>query len=203
MPGIITALRDAANPFSILTKGTLILRDLPLLQEAADRTDVGTAVSAGFLDRALWRLIEGGAPAPDQRLRVCATLNDAGIACGVLMGPVLPYLTDSPAQLRAAVRQIADAGATSVTPITLHLRPGAREWFLAWLREHHPGLLAPYARLYRGGAYAPKTYQDRIAAQVRDLAAEHGIGRRPHRTRPTPAPTPSSKPTGPQQLSLL
>ena len=198
MPGIITALRDAANPFSILTKGSLILRDLPLLVEANERAEVSTAVSVGFLDRELWRLVEPGTPAPHKRLEVCAAINQAGIGCGVLIGPVLPYLTDSPRQLEEVVRRAAEAGATSVTPITLHLRPGAREWFLSWLREHHPELVVPYARLYGGGAYAPKEFQDRIARRVRELSDRYGISRRPHRqVRRVP------RAEAPTQLTLL
>jgi DNA repair photolyase len=188
MPGIISALGDAANPFSILTKGTLILRDIELLAAAADVTEVGLNVSAGFVDKDLWRSIEPGTPAPGRRLEACATLNERGLRCGVLMGPVVPFLSDSPAQLDAAVRQIAAAGATHVTPIVLHLRPGTREWFFAWLRAQHPELVDRYLELYGRGAYAPKAYQNRIAGQVRELAEKHGIGRpRPgfgHHTRP-------------------
>ncbi|MEV5708960.1 Rv2578c family radical SAM protein [Actinoallomurus sp. NPDC052274] len=203
MPGIIEALRDAANPFSILTKGSLILRDLPLLEEAADRTEVSTAVSVGFVDKELWRLLEPGTPSPLKRLEVCATLNEHGIGCGVLMGPVIPYLTDTPRQLEAAVRRIAEAGATSVSAIVLHLRPGAREWFTRWLREHHPELVAPYERLYGRGAYAPKDYQHRIAQRVKDLADEHGIGgRRNVRRLRTPPPPPQRRPE-PEQLTIL
>jgi DNA repair photolyase len=178
MRGILSALRDAANPFSILTKGTLILRDLDLLLEAAEVTDVGLNVSAGFTDKSLWRSVEPGTPAPERRLEVCAALTDNGLACGVLMGPVIPILSDSPAQLDAAVRRIAEAGATHVTPIVLHLRPGTREWFLRWLGETHPELIGRYAGLYRHGAYAPKEYQARIAAQVSELAERYGVGRR-------------------------
>jgi DNA repair photolyase len=178
MRGILSALRDAANPFSILTKGTLILRDLDLLLEAAEVTDVGLNVSAGFTDKALWRSVEPGTPAPERRLEVCSTLTDNGLACGVLMGPVIPFLSDSPAQLEAAVRRIAEAGATHVTPIVLHLRPGTREWFMRWLGETHPGLIGKYAGMYRHGAYAPKDYQARIAAQVSELAERYGVGRR-------------------------
>ncbi|MFC4053705.1 Rv2578c family radical SAM protein [Actinomadura syzygii] len=200
MPGILAALRDAANPFSILTKGSLILRDLPLLQEAAERTTVGAAVSVGSVDPDLWRLVEPGTPPPRRRLGVCAALNEAGIGCGVLMGPVIPYLSDSPAQLDAAVRAIAEAGATSVSAITLHLRPGAREHFMAWLREHHPELVVPYARLYRGGSYAPREYQERVSRRVRDLADRYGItGRRA--PPPVAEPVPPSAP--PRQLTLL
>src|SRR6266849_4538083 len=107
MPGIIGALRDAANPFSILTKGTLILRDLDLLAEAAEVTEVGLNVSAAFVDKSLWRAIEPGTPAPARRLEACAALNEHGLPCGVLMGPVVPFLSDSPAQLDEAVKQIA------------------------------------------------------------------------------------------------
>jgi DNA repair photolyase len=176
MRGIISALRDAANPFSILTKGTLILRDRDLLLEAAEVTQVGLNVSAAFVDKALWRAIEPGTPAPERRLEACATLNDNGLRCGVLMGPVVPYLSDSPAQLEAAVRQVAATGAAHVTPIVLHLRPGAREWFMGWLAAAHPELLPRYAELYGRGAYAPRQYQDRISRQVQELAARHGIG---------------------------
>jgi DNA repair photolyase len=184
MPGIIGALRDAANPFSILTKGTLILRDIELLAEAAEVTEVGLNVSAGFVDKDLWRSIEPGTPAPGRRLEACAALNERGLRCGVLMGPVVPFLSDSPAQLDAAVRQIAAAGATHVAPIVLHLRPGTREWFFAWLRAQHPDLVDRYLDLYGGGAYAPKAYQNRIAGQVRELAEKHGVGR----PRPAAAP---------------
>ncbi|MCG5214769.1 Rv2578c family radical SAM protein [Streptosporangium sp. KLBMP 9127] len=204
MRGIIAALRDAANPFSILTKGSLILRDLDLLTQAAEVTDVSTAVSTGFVDEELWRSVEPGTPSPRKRLEVCATLTDSGIPCGVLMAPILPYLTDSPNALDAAVRQIAAAGATSVSPIMLHLRPGAREWFMSWLAREHPRLVPRYQELYGRGAYAPKSYQRRIADQVGELARRHGVGRsastaRLRRVRATTPPPPP----GDEQLTLL
>ncbi|MEW1546405.1 Rv2578c family radical SAM protein [Streptomyces tsukubensis] len=176
MPGIIAALRDHANPFSILTKGTLILRDLELLRQAAEVTEVGISVSVGFLDDELWRTVEPGTPSPERRLDVVRTLGDHGIGCGVLMAPVIPFLGDRPEQLRATVRAIAAAGATSVTPLVLHLRPGAREWFMQWLAEHHPRLVRRYEQMYAAGAYAPTWYQRRITRQVHELAAEFGIG---------------------------
>jgi DNA repair photolyase len=214
MPGIIGALRDAANPFSILTKGTLILRDLDLLAEAAEVTEVGLNVSAGFVDKEISRSVEPGTPSPERRLGVCAALTDRGLRCGVLMGPVLPFLTDSPAQLEATVRLAAEAGATHVTPIVLHLRPGAREWYLRWLGEHFPGLVKPYLSLYGRGAYAPKAYQQQIAEQVRELAERHGVGRAgpagarrigpPRERRPDrPAARPGATPPEAVQLQLL
>lgn len=202
MRGILAALRDFANPFSILTKGSLIERDLDLLEQAAEVTQVGANVSVGFLDRDLWRAVEPGTPAPRKRLEVCAGLNAAGIECGVLMAPILPYLTDSPAQLETAVREIAAAGATHVTPIVLHLRPGAREWFLSWLAEHHPDLMPRYRELYRRGAYAPKAYQQQITRRVRELARTYGVGARAGDTRPTRPEPPQPRPE-PDQLRLL
>jgi DNA repair photolyase len=177
MPGIIGALTKAANPFSILTKGTLVLRDIELLAAAAEVTDVGLNVSAGIVDKDLSRLIEPGTPAPDRRLAACAALNERGLGCGVLMGPVLPFLTDSPSQLERAVREIAATGATHVSPIVLHLRTGAREWFESWLRKCYPELVPAYAKLYRGRAYAPASYQQSISAQVAELARKYGVGR--------------------------
>ncbi|WP_077799338.1 Rv2578c family radical SAM protein [Streptomyces sp. JHA26] len=176
MPGIIEALTERANPFSVLTKGTLILRDLDLLTRAARVTDVGISVSVGFTDADLWRTVEPGTPAPERRLDVVRTLTEHGIDCGVLMAPVVPFLGDEPAQLRATVRAVAASGATSVTPLVLHLRPGAREWFMTWLGRHHPHLVRRYERLYAEGAYAPKWYQRRITGQVHALAQEYGIG---------------------------
>ena len=214
MPGIIGALRDAANPFSILTKGTLILRDLDLLAEAAEVTDVGLNVSVGFVDKEISRSVEPGTPAPERRLEVCAGITARGLRCGVLMGPVLPFLTDSPGQLEATVRLIAEAGAASVTPIVLHLRPGAREWFLLWLRENFPDLVDPYRELYGGGAYAPRFYQERIAGQVRELARRYGVGRAspagarrieppPGKRADQPAAPPRAEPPQAVQLELL
>jgi DNA repair photolyase len=177
MPGILAALRDAANPFSILTKGTLILRDIDLLAEASEITDVGLAVSVGCTDEDLWRTLESGTPNPGRRLEVCAAFSDRGLGCAVLMGPIVPFLSDSPAQLAATVRQAAQAGASSVTPIVLHLRPGAREWFFTWLGQHHPDLVPRYRGLYGRGAYAPKYYQERVSEQVRELARQYRVGR--------------------------
>ncbi|MFF0359872.1 Rv2578c family radical SAM protein [Streptomyces sp. NA02536] len=211
MPGILAALRDHANPFSILTKGTLILRDLPLLRQAAEVTDVGVSVSVGFTDEELWRTVEPGTPAPERRLEVVRTFAGHGIGCGVLMAPVIPFLSDRPEQLRAAVRAIAASGATSVTPLVLHLRPGAREWFMSWLARHHPHLVDRYLRLYADGAYAPKWYQRRVTRQVHELAREYGIGPAgpgmPRRIRAAEPAEPvggsPAEPAEPTQLTLL
>jgi DNA repair photolyase len=210
MPDILRVLTDAANPFSILTKGTLILRDLDLLVAAAEVTDVSAAVSVGSVDEDVWRGVEPGTPSPLRRLDVVRRLNEAGIPCGVLMAPVLPYLTDSDEQLDATVAAIAAAGATHVSPIALHLRPGAREWWQSWLRARRPDLLPRYAELYGERSYAPRAYTERVGATVRRLARRHGVGRDPGMARrrgltghERAVRTSEPPPDGAQQLVLL
>jgi DNA repair photolyase len=202
MPGIIAALRDARNPFSILTKGTLMLRDLDLIAEAAEVTSVALNMSVGFADADLSARVEPGTPSPQRRLDACSAINGRGLRCGILMGPVLPFLSDSPSQLADTVKQIAAAGAASVTPIVLHLRPGAREWFLAWLAEHHPDLVPRYRRLYGSGAYAPKDYQRRISECVAGLAERYGVGRStPSAARSLRHPRPTARPAADDALA--
>jgi DNA repair photolyase len=202
MPGILQALRDAANPFSILTKGSLILRDLPLLAACAAVTEVGANVSVGSTQRELWRTVEPGTPSPQKRLEVCRRLTDAGVSCGVLMAPIIPFLSDGAPQLADTVRAIAEARAVYVSPIVLHLRPGAREWFMAWLQEHHPDLVGRYERLYRGGSYAPKAYQEQISATVRELARTFGVGRAGPRNARRVSAHPRRRPE-PEQLAMI
>ncbi|GIJ77212.1 DNA repair photolyase [Micromonospora phaseoli] len=199
MPPIIEALRDFANPFSILTKGTLILRDLPLLRQAAEVTRVGIAFSVGAVDEALWRSVEPGTPGPRRRLDAVRQFADAGFEVGVLMAPILPGLSDSDESIEATVAAIAAAGAASVTPLPLHLRPGAREWYAGWIAREHPRLVPRYRELYRSGSYAPQSYQRELTARVRIAARRHGLIR-PERGehRDVPPPTPA-----PEQLSLL
>ena len=179
MRGIIEALRDFANPFSILTKGTLITRDLDLLRQAATQTSVSVSFSVGFLDEALWRRVEPGTPSPRRRLDAVRRFADAGFAVHVLMAPILPGITDTEESIDATVAAIAAAGAAGVTPITLHLRPGAREWYAAWLARTQPQLVGRYRALYGRSSYAPKAYQRLISARVAQAARRHGLGRVP------------------------
>ncbi|MBB5631409.1 radical SAM protein [Sphaerisporangium krabiense] len=178
MPGIVAALRDAGNPFRVMTKSALVLRDAELLAEAAQVAEVEVRVSIGFVDDRLRRAVEPAAPSAQKRLELCAELGERGVPCGVLMGPILPCLTDSEDQLRAVVRRVAEAGAVSLTPMVLQLPPGAREWYLRWLAEEHPRLLPRYEELYAGGPPAGEDYRRRVVAQVSELARLYGIGAR-------------------------
>jgi DNA repair photolyase len=173
MRGIIEALIDHRNPFSILTKGTLITRDLDLLVRAAEHAPVSAAFSVGTLDESVWRATEPGTPSPRARIEALRTLVDAGIATGVLMAPILPGISDAPDQMRAVVEAALDAGASHVSPIMLHLRPGVREEFLPWLEATHPDLVERYERLYRT-PYGPKAERDALTRRVHAFIDERG-----------------------------
>ncbi|MGH2677920.1 MAG: intein-containing Rv2578c family radical SAM protein [Actinomycetota bacterium] len=202
MRGILEALRDFGNPFSILTKGTLMLRDLDLLRQCAEVTDVGTNYSVGTVDQDLWRAVEAGTPSPRSRLDAVRKLNNAGVRCGVLMAPILPFLSDDDEALEETVRAIAETGATHITPIVLHLRKGgAREWWMAWLRGHRADLVPKYRELYGDRAYAPKHYQREIWDKVDGLARRHRGGQAAAQTARRirdPRPEPEA-----QQLSMM
>ena len=173
MRGIMEALIDHRNPFSILTKGTLILRDLDLLQRGAEVAPVSAAFSIGTLDEQVWRATEPGTPHPRARIEAIRTLTEGGIPTGVLMAPILPGISDRPDQLREVVGAAIDAGATHVSPILLHLRPGVREEFLPWLEEEHPDLVERYLQMYRQ-PYGPKAYP----RAARPAGVVDGRGRR-------------------------
>jgi DNA repair photolyase len=178
MPGVIRALAGSGTPFSILTKGTLARRDLPLLAAAARDVPVGLGVSMAIWDQRLHEALEPGAPSPRARLELVRAITGAGLPCGVFLAPVLPGLTDDEESLDAALGAIAAAGATGVTVLALHLRPGAREWFLGWLAGAHPELLPRYRQLYRRGAYVPAEYRGWLSRRVAPLLARHGLDRR-------------------------
>jgi DNA repair photolyase len=200
--GIVGELSAAANPFSILTKSTLILRDLDLLADAARRTDVRANFSIGTLDEEVWRMTEPGTPHPLRRVEAVAKLNEAGVPCGVLVAPILPGLSDAPEQLEAVVKACVEAGAVSVTPLLLHLRSGVREHYMEWLAGARPDLVERYAGLYPR-AYAPAKTQDELAEAVRELVARHG-GRSagPRQTRSVKAEPPAPAPPAASQLQL-
>jgi DNA repair photolyase len=177
MPGIIAALAESGTPFSILTKGSLLRRDLPLLVEASERVPVHLAMTIAVHDDELQKSVEPGAPTTKSRLETVRAVREHGLDVAVFMMPVLPYLTDTRAHLDHALEQIREAGGTSVSYSALHLRPGAREWYLQWLEREHPDLVGKYAQLYAKGAYAPKQYRSWLAERMRPLLRKHALER--------------------------
>jgi DNA repair photolyase len=167
MPGIWEAMRDAANPCSILTKSPLLLRDLELMKQISGVTDFGAALSVPTLDEKAWRTTEPHTPNPRARLEAVAELTRNGIRTGVLIAPLMPGVNDAPEQVEPIVTLAAEAGAAYVTGIALHLRGEVRELWFEWLRENRPKLIPRYEELYRRGAYMPIPERERLSSLVR------------------------------------
>jgi DNA repair photolyase len=185
MPGIISALSESGTPLSILTKGTLLRRDLPLIADAATHVPVSVSVSLAVGDPQLHKQVEPGTPGPQARLALIRAIREAGLDCHVMVAPVLPLLTDSTHQLDGLLEQIAAAGATGATVFGLHLRGVTRGWFMSWLAEAHPELVGRYQQLYRRGAYLPPDYREELRARARPLIEKHSLTG--DRRRPGPA----------------
>jgi DNA repair photolyase len=183
----IEAFAEAASPFSIITRGPLIVRDVDVLAEAAQRADVSVTFSIPTLDNEIWLKTEPGTAPPRQRLRALSRLVEAGIDARVGMAPILPGLSDRRELLAEVVREARAAGATGIWANLLYLRPGTREHFLAALENDWPELVPEYERLYRRSAYLPRREADPVRERVRALARSHGVRDR-RRVRLEPAP---------------
>ncbi|MCE7481111.1 Rv2578c family radical SAM protein [Microbacterium profundi] len=176
MPDIIRALAESGTPFSILTKGTLIRRDIPILRDAAKHVPIDIQMSIAMYDDALQHSIEPGTPSTQARLDTVRALTDAGFRVGVFLMPVLPHLTDSVAAIDHALQRIEQTGADHVIYGALHLRAGVKPWFMQWLGREHPELMSSYRELYPGAAAdAPKAYRQWLAKRVRPLIRAHGL----------------------------
>lgn len=199
MPDIIRALAESGTPMSILTKGTLIRRDVPVLVEAARSVPIGIAMSIAMYDDELQHSIEPGTPSAQARLDTVRALTDAGFRVGVFLMPILPHLTDSVAAIDTALRRIKESGADHVIYGALHLRAGVKPWFLQWLERTRPDLMSSYRGLYPGAsAETPKAYRQWLAKRVRPLIRVHGLEhsessyRRMSPVTPPSAPAPES-----------
>lgn len=203
MPGIIRALAESRTPFGILTKGTLMRRDLPLLVSAARQVDVSIGVSLSILDQELHTWLEPGAPAPAARLDLIRAFADAGFPVRVMVAPVMPYLTDGERHLDALFDAIATAGASGVTVLPLHLRGATRGWFLGRLAEQHPALIGKYRRLYGRSAYVTPEYSQWLRSRVAPLVERHGLRPKAPSTPPEPASSELVSPEPARQLELF
>lgn len=177
MPGIIDALAESGTPMSILTKGSLLRRDLPLLVHARASVPVDIAMSIAIFDDQLQQSIEPGTPTTKARLATVTAAAEAGFDVAVFLMPIMPFLTDSEEHLDTALGRIKKAGAASVTYTSMHLRPGVKEWFARWLNTHRPDLTPRYRELYGDGAYAPKEYNRWLARRIKPLIRAHGLER--------------------------
>ena len=190
----IEALAEARTPFSLITRGPMIVRDIDVLVEAARRASVSVTFSIPTLDDEVWRKTEPSTAHPRQRLKAVSKLVDAGIKTGIGMAPILPGISDHPDQLRDVVKAAREAGATGVWTNLLFLRPGTREHFLEHLAEDWPELVPKYRELYSRRAYLGPDYVKPVKRRVGALAHELGVADR--RVRPV---EPEAEP---EQLAL-
>ena len=188
MPGIIRALVESGTPFSILTKGTLLRRDLPLLTLAAREVDVRISISLAIHDADLQRQLEPGTPSPRARLDLIRSIREAGLPCAVMVAPVIPFLTDGARQLDGLLEALAEAGATSVTALPMHLRSSTKDWFMSWLAEQHPALVRRYRQLYGRGSYVTPEYTKWFRERIDPLLVRHGFAPEDTRSLPENAP---------------
>lgn len=177
MPGIIAALAASKTPISILTKGTLLRRDLDLLVEASAHVPVDLAMSIAIYDDGLQQSVEPGNPTTQARLATVTAVRERGLDCGIFLMPILPFLTDTRAHLDEALRQAKAAGATSVLYSGLNLKPAVKDWYLQWLGREYPALVPQYRSLFSGGTYAAQEYRKWLAARILPLMRAHGLER--------------------------
>jgi DNA repair photolyase len=174
--GVVSALADFANPLSILTKSTMIVRDLDVYRRLAEAAPLTVSMSVGTLDEDVRRVVEPGTPPGRRRLEILARFADAGIRTGVLVAPILPGLTDDEEHLDEVLAACAEAGVCSASAIVLHVRSSIREHFMPWLKNAYPWLYPRYVELYGRRAYAPKSYQEAVGERFARLRLRHGIG---------------------------
>ena len=173
--GVVSALADFANPLSILTKSTMIVRDLDVYRRLAETAPLTVSMSVGTLDEDVRRVVEPGTPPGRKRLEILSRFAETGIRTGVLVAPILPGLTDDEEHLDEVLAACAQAGVGHASPIILHVRASIREHFMPWLNGAYPWLYPRYVELYGGRAYAPKAYQESVAERFARLRLRHGI----------------------------
>jgi DNA repair photolyase len=190
MRGIWEALRDRANPCSVLTKSPLLLRDVDLMRQIAQRTRFTAYLSIPTLDERAWRQTEPRSPNPRARLEALQELAAQGIAVGVVLAPLLPGINDDPRQIDTVVNAAMEAGAESVDALALHLRGSTKDVFMSWLRDARPELVERYERLFGGGSEMHGAEQRRLVGlvrprgrtweqRVRELAEDEASAREP------------------------
>jgi DNA repair photolyase len=177
MEGIWEAMRDFANPCSVLTKSPLLLRDLALMKQISERTEFVANLSIPTLEEKAWRETEPHTPHPRKRIEAVAELARAGIPVGVLIAPLIPGVNDAPGQVEELVEAVGEAGAESIGGVGLHLRGEVREIWFDWLRQYRPDLVGRYEELYRRRAYMPAEEREKLAKRAR------GKARKPRRLR--------------------
>jgi DNA repair photolyase len=160
----------------LVTKSTLVLRDLELLRLIGEKNRLTVCVTITTLNTELARALEPRAPRPDLRINTVQRLNTAGIRAGVNIAPILPGITDSAADLEQLVAAAAHAGAAFVWSNALFLKDCSAKVFMPFVEAEFPHLLELYRRRFEKKAFLPPAYCDRIRDLVKRLCAKHQLG---------------------------
>jgi DNA repair photolyase len=196
--GSLTLLCEHANPMSLLTKSPMIVRDVDVLADLARVASAEVFFSITTVDLDLWRTVEPGTANPFNRLRAMRTLREAGVPAGVMMAPILPGLTDSAAAIEAVAAAAREHGAAYFSAAPLRLAPHVKEFYLGFIGDEYPDLLARYERAYPG-TYAPPEYREKLNERVQRIRSAYGFGGNAERRRAAqPPPVPRRGP----QLAL-
>jgi DNA repair photolyase len=178
----IEALARGRTPIGLITKGPMVVRDRDVLVELTRAADCTVYMSVPTVDEEAWRTLEPGTAPPMQRLRAVRELVDAGVKAGVLMAPVVPGFSTSPAKLERTIKAIADHGASFVGCNVMYLQDGTRTHFMKFIEREFPAMLPRFERLY-AAKYPPESYRKQVQAVVRMLQERHGVRRREEATR--------------------
>jgi DNA repair photolyase len=176
------------NPVSIVTKSTLIVRDIELLTEMTINARTAVYFTVTTMDYELSRILEPGTPPPRKRMEAMSRLAEAGVQCSVLMAPVVPGLTDDAASIDAVSKAAAEYGAESFTGLPLRLAPYVKEHFLEWLQLNFPGLL-PWYRENFWKTNLPEAEKLRIASLAQEASDRHQLVRRRRSSETAVSPT--------------
>jgi DNA repair photolyase len=168
----------------IVTKSDLLLRDLDVLREVSKNNVLSIHITVTTLDVELARILEPRAPRPDLRINALRELSAAGVTVGVSCSPVLPGITDSPANLEAVVREAAAAGARHIFAGPLFLKPCSAAIFLPFLEQHFPNLVENYRQRYQDRSFLPPSYGKRISQLIASYRKKYGIERADPRRQP-------------------
>jgi DNA repair photolyase len=179
----LEALLAARTPIALVTKGPMVVRDADILAALGRRAGCSVCVSVPTVDEEVWEALEPGTAHPLQRLRAVRALREAGVHAGVLMAPVVPGFTTQPARLEATIKAVADHGAAFMGANVLHLKGGTKDYFMGFLAEQFPEMVAGYKRLYPG-AYVPADYATAVRQVIKSLKERHQV-----RDRALPVPS--------------
>lgn len=146
-------IRDQQFPVHILTKSDLVLKDLDTLKDIS-RVYGAVSFTITTADDDLARILEPGAPLPSARFKAMTELSKKGILTGVTMMPVLPFIEDTPENIRGIVQQAGENGASYIIPaFGVSLRPGSRDYYYKKLDIHFPGIKEKYIQQF-GDSYS-------------------------------------------------